>query len=143
VNQFVLDASTVLAWCFPDEHSAQAQQIADLFKQGSTAIVPPFWPHEVLSALLVGERRKRISATLIQAFLDDLSALPITLETFETAHVFNNIHALCRNHALTPYDAAYLDLAIRTGLPLATLGPGPDTSKQRHLGDGDLTVLDP
>jgi predicted nucleic acid-binding protein len=121
VTQFVLDASPVLGWCFPDEYSPQTQRIADLFKQGATAIAPPFWPHEVLSALLVGERRKRITAPLIQAFLDDLSALPITLETFETAHVFDNIHALCRKHALTPYDAAYLDLAIRTGLPLATL----------------------
>jgi len=121
VNQFVLDASTVLVWCFPDEHTPQAQRIADLFKQGATAVVPPFWPHEVLSALLVGERRKRITAPLIQTFLDDLSALPITLEPFETAHVFNEIHALCRNHALTPYDAAYLDIAMRTGLPLATL----------------------
>jgi predicted nucleic acid-binding protein len=121
VNQFVIDASTVLAWCFPDEYSAQAQQIADLFKQGGTAVVPSFWPHEVLSALLVGERRKRITAPLIRAFLDDLAVLPITLETFDAAHVFNNIQTLCRNHALTPYDAAYLDLEIRTGLPLATL----------------------
>jgi predicted nucleic acid-binding protein len=121
VTQFVVDASTVLTWCFPDEHSEQAQRISDLFKQGGTAIVPPFWPHEVLSALLAGERRKRISAPLIQAFLDDLSALPITLEIFETAYVFTDIHSLCREHGLTPYDAAYLDLAIRTGLPLATL----------------------
>ena len=121
MNRFVVDASTVLTWCFPDEHSSQAQRISDLFKQGVTAIVPPFWPHEVLSALLVGERRKRITAPLIQAFLDDLSALPIVLETFETAHVFNKLHTLCRNQALTPYDAAYLDLAIRTHLPLATL----------------------
>ena len=70
MNQFVVDASTVLSWCFPDEHAEEAQRVFELFKRGGVAIVPAFWAHEVLSALLVGEKRKRISASLIKSFLD-------------------------------------------------------------------------
>jgi predicted nucleic acid-binding protein len=54
-------------------------------------------------------------------FLDDLTALPIALEQFPTGVVFDRIQKLSRAHNLTPYDAAYLDLALDSGLPLATL----------------------
>jgi len=66
VSRFVVDASVVLTWCFPDENSALAQRVAQMFKQGDSAIAPSFWPHEVLNALLVGEKRKRISTGLIR-----------------------------------------------------------------------------
>jgi predicted nucleic acid-binding protein len=121
VSRFVLDASIVLAWCFPDEASGLARYVAELFKQGDTAVVPSFWPHEVLNALLAGEKRKRISAALVQSFLDDLAALPIELAQVPSVVVFDRIQALSRANALTAYDAAYLDLAIERRLPLATL----------------------
>jgi predicted nucleic acid-binding protein len=121
VSRFVVDASVVLAWCFPDENAAVADRAADLFKQGSTGVVPSFWPHEVLHALLVGEKRKRISADLVQSFLNDLAALPIVLEQVPSAIVFDRMQRLSREHGLTAYDAAYLDLALDSGLPLATL----------------------
>ena len=82
---------------------------------------PSFWPHEVLNALLVGEKRKRISKELARSFLDDLAALPIVLEQFPAGIVFDRIQQLSREHGLTAYDAAYLDLALDSGLPLATL----------------------
>jgi predicted nucleic acid-binding protein len=121
VSRFVLDASIVLTWCFPDENAAMAQHVAAMFMQGGTAIVPSFWPHEVLNALLVGEKRKRISEKLVRSFLDDLAALPIALEQFPAGVVFDRIQRLSREHGLTAYDAAYLDLALDSGLPLATL----------------------
>jgi predicted nucleic acid-binding protein len=121
VSRFVVDASVVLAWCFPDENAAVADHVADLFKQGHTGVVPSFWPHEVLNALLVGEKRKRISADLVQSFLSDLAALPIALEQLPTAIVFDRMQRLSREHSLTAYDAAYLDLALDGRLPLATL----------------------
>ncbi len=117
----MVDASVVLTWCFPDENSALAQRVAQMFKQGDSAIAPSFWPHEVLNALLVGERRKRISAGLIRTFLTDLEALPIALQELQTEHVFDRVQSLSRAHGLTTYDAAYLDLAQSNGLPLATL----------------------
>jgi predicted nucleic acid-binding protein len=121
VSQFVVDASVVLAWCFPDEHSALAQRVAQKFKNGDSAIAPSFWPHEVLNALLVGEKRKRISRDLIRTFLNDLATLPIVLQELPADAVFDRIQSLSREYGLTPYDAAYLDLAKTTGLPLATL----------------------
>jgi predicted nucleic acid-binding protein len=92
-----------------------------MFKRRDTAVAPSFWPHEVLNALLVGEKRKRISKELVRSFLDDLAALPIVLEQFPAALVFDRIQRLGREHGLTAYDAAYLDLALDRGLPLATL----------------------
>lgn len=121
MSRFVLDASVVLTWCFPDENAGMAQHVASLFKQGGTAVAPSFWPHEVLNALLVGEKRKRISKELVRSFLDDLAALPIVLEQVPAGVVFERIQRLSREHGLTAYDAAYLDLALDSGLPLATL----------------------
>jgi hypothetical protein len=54
MSRFVVDASVVLTWCFPDEDSALANKVAHMFKHGDSAITPSFWPHEVLNALLVG-----------------------------------------------------------------------------------------
>lgn len=121
MSRFVLDASVVLTWCFPHENAAMAQHVADMFKRGDTAVAPSFWPHEVLNALLAGEKRKRISKELIRSFLDDLVTLPVVLEQFPTGIVFDRIQHISREHGLTAYDAAYLDLAQDSGLPLATL----------------------
>jgi predicted nucleic acid-binding protein len=121
VSRFVVDASVVLTWCFPDEKSALAQRVAQLFKDGESAIAPSFWPHEVLNALLVGERRKRISADLIRTFLTDLATLPILLQEMRADDVFDRIQSLSREHGVTTYDAAYLDLAQTNCLPVATL----------------------
>jgi len=121
VSRFVLDASVVLTWCFPDENTDLAQRVADRFKQGDTAMAPSFWPHEVLNALLAGEKRKRISEAMIRSFLEDLAALPVMLEQIPAGIVFDRIQSLSRKHGLTAYDAAYLDLALENGLALATL----------------------
>ena len=121
MSRFVLDASVVLTWCFPDENAAMAQHVAGMFKRGDNAVTPSFWPHEVLNALLVGEKRKRISKELVRSFLDDLATLPIVLEQFPAGVVFDRIQHISREHGLTAYDAAYLDLALDSGLPIATL----------------------
>jgi predicted nucleic acid-binding protein len=121
LSRFVLDASVVLTWCFPDENTALAQHVAHRFTQGDTALAPSFWPHEVLNALISGEKRKRISKEMIRIFLDDLAILPVTLEQFPAGIVFDRIQSLSRKHALTAYDAAYPHLALESGLALATL----------------------
>jgi len=121
VSRFVVDASVVLTWCFPDENAALARHVADRFKHGDTGLAPSFWPQEVLNALLAGEKRKRISSTLTKRFLDDLVVLPIALEQLPSEIVFGRIQSLSRKYGLTAYDAAYLDLAMESGMPLATL----------------------
>jgi predicted nucleic acid-binding protein len=121
VSRFVLDASVVLTWCFPDENAGLARKVAECFKRSDIAIAPAFWPHEVLNALLSAEKRGRISAALTKQFLQDLATLPVRLEQVSSTIVFDRIESLCRAHSLTSYDAAYLDLAIQHDLPLATL----------------------
>jgi hypothetical protein len=69
VSQFVLDASVVLTWCFPDEASQKAEEISERIASGDRIVVSAFWRYEVLNALLVGERRKRITPALTQASL--------------------------------------------------------------------------
>ena len=121
MSRFVVDASVVLTWCFPEENSTLAHRVAQMFKEGDSAIAPSFWPHEVLNALLVGEKRKRISDDLIRTFLTDLATLPIVLQELQPNEVFDRIQSLSRQHRLTAYDAAYLDLAQAHDLPMATL----------------------
>jgi predicted nucleic acid-binding protein len=84
-------------------------------------LVPAFWRHEMLNALLVGEKRKRLTPELTQSFIDDLDRLPVDLDIPSSAVVFNTVQALCRKHGLTAYDAAYLEIAIREKNALATV----------------------
>jgi len=121
MSRFVLDASIALAWCFPDENTTLAEQVAKMFTRGDSALAPSFWPHEILNALLAGEKRRRITQDLIDNFLKDLAVLPVGLVPSPADDVFTRVQALCREFSLTAYDAAYLGLAVDGGLPLATL----------------------
>ncbi|MEO6811114.1 MAG: type II toxin-antitoxin system VapC family toxin, partial [Isosphaeraceae bacterium] len=117
---FVLDCSVTMAWCFDDEATAYTNSVRDQLTDGR-AVVPSLWPLEVVNATLVGERRKRLDEARGQRFLTLLDALPIIVDD-ETVHrAFGEIAHLARAHQLSAYDAAYLELAMRLGLPLATL----------------------
>ena len=121
MSLIVLDASVTLAWCFPDEQTPAALGVLDLLKAGDQALVPAFWCSEVLNSLLVGERKGRISADQTRAFLEDLRALRPTLDNASLERVFQDTQALCRQNGLASYDALYVELAVRSGSPLATL----------------------
>lgn len=121
MSWIVLDAPVTLSWCFPDEQTPASLGVLDLLKAGDQALVPAFWCSEVLNSLLVGERKGRISAEQTRAFLDDLCALRPTLDDASLPRVFQDIQALCRQHGLASYDALYVELAMRSGCPLATL----------------------
>jgi len=122
VSRFVLDASIVLTWCFPDEEAQKAEEIAERIAAGERVIVPAFWRHEMLNALLVGEKRKRLTPELTRAFIDDLDRLPVDMDLPASSPVvFNATQALCRKHGLTAYDAAYLEIAMREKNALATV----------------------
>lgn len=122
MSRIVLDASTVLTWCFPDEEAQKALEISELIAGGDRVSVPAFWRHEVLNALLVGEKRKRLTLELTQAFIADLDRLPVDADSRATsAIVFGKTQELCRKHGLTAYDAAYLEIAMRENCALATV----------------------
>ncbi len=119
-SDFVVDTSVVMAWCFDDEANAYSDTILEMLL-GHKAFVPSIWPLEVANVLLVAERKKRISNADSGHFIALLSQLPIEVITSEPVHVFHETLSLAREHKLSSYDASYLELAIRLGLPIASL----------------------
>ena len=114
----VIDSSIVLSWCLPDEGGADQIQEA---VASAGALAPAHWPLEVANALLMAERRRRITTDFRNATLQDPKTLPITLDAETTARAWRDTLQLAEAHRLTMYDAAYLELAQRRTLPLATL----------------------
>lgn len=120
MSRFVLDTSVALAWCFEDETSAAADRVLDRLATGE-AVVPAIWPVEVGNALLAGERRKRIKPADTARSLELLGRLNIRLDAANPQDDLEKLVTLARSFNLSVYDAAYLGLAMREGLPLATL----------------------
>lgn len=119
IEQFVVDNSVVMSWCFKDETNNYADTVLDRFAE-SIAVVPSIWLLEVVNVLLVAERQKRLSESDSIRFLTLLSQLPILVE-YERPEMMKELLALARSNNLSSYDASYLDLAMRKGIPIATL----------------------
>jgi len=119
--RWVPDASATLTWCFEDEAMAWTDDLLARLRTGDEALVPGHWPAEVANSLLMAVRRGRISREKANRFVRDLHALPIRLDPQSSAAVFDDVFKLAEQYTLTIYDAAYLELAIREHLPLATL----------------------
>lgn len=119
MNAFVLDCSITIAWIFEDEATAETDALLDRLKD-SEALVPALWRLELGNVLVRAERHKRIAATQIAAGLALLDRLPIVTDTETETRAFHEILALARTERLTTHDAAYLELAMRRGVELAT-----------------------
>jgi predicted nucleic acid-binding protein len=117
---FVLDCSVVIAWFFEDEAVGYAEAVEDSLA-AATAVVPSLWPLEVANALLIAERRKRTTEAKVSAFLKLLRSLPIQTDDETTIRAWHEPMHLARAQQLSVYDSTYLELALRRGLPLATL----------------------
>jgi len=120
---FVIDTSVVMGWCFVDEDSAYSDDVLGSL-ESAEAIAPAIWPLEIGNVLVVAERRKRLSKSASIRFLDLLGELPIIVVQESPERMTKEILALARERQLSTYDASYLDLAMRTGLPIATLDSG-------------------
>ena len=120
MTRFVVDCSVTMGWCFEDEHDPYSEAILEKLGHWE-ATVPSVWTFEVANTLLVGERRKRLSKPDASNFLAFLDHLPITIDESSTRRALSSVLALAREQNLSAYDAAYLELAVREGLPLATL----------------------
>ncbi|MHB8653929.1 MAG: type II toxin-antitoxin system VapC family toxin [Terriglobia bacterium] len=114
-----MDCSVTMGWCFEDEGDDSSEAILDVLGPWE-AVVPSIWSFEVANTLLVGERRKRISKLDSSNFLSFLAVLPVTIDDSSTGRALGPILALAREYGLSAYDAAYLELAMRESLPLAT-----------------------
>ena len=117
MSGFVLDCSVGMAWCFEDKADRYADGVLDRLVDES-ALVPPLWPLEIANVLVVAERRRRLRRSDSARFLELVGALPIAVDTATPNP--SHLLAVAREHRLSAYDAAYLALAMREGIPLAT-----------------------
>jgi len=116
----VLDCSITLAWVYSDETTEPVRRVFELLRP-SGAWVPGLWRLEVANVLQMGVRRKRHDAAFRDATLADLAQLPIQVDAEKDQHSWGATLHLAERHQLTLYDAAYLELALRRDIPLATL----------------------
>lgn len=114
----VLDASYAIAWAMPDEISPSLQVWMDIGSNG--AYVTAHWPLEVCNSIVLGYRRKRLTTQQASALLKEMSALNIKIDDATARHAWSETTDLALRRNLTVYDAAYLELALRRDLPLAT-----------------------
>jgi predicted nucleic acid-binding protein len=119
VTEFVLDASVALAWCFEDEATAATRGVVERLAV-EAASVPAIWPIEVANVLALAERRRRITPADSAEFIARLESLAIQVDEATASRAFTRVLDLAREERLTAYDAAYLELAMRLGVPLAT-----------------------
>ena len=117
MTPIVIDNSIVLAWCLAGESDPIADHAMEIAVDHG-AVVPGIWWYELRNALVVDERRGRLDAADTQAMLADLREMPIAIDS---DHDEGAVLNLARAHALSVYDAAYLEVAQRRALPLATL----------------------
>ena len=117
---WVLDASIALAWALPDEASDQADRFLSRVTAKDVLWVPSLWWYEVANALVVAERRKRLTEADGIHLIDLYRALPIKTDMVSGTAVIEQLRTLARQYNLSAYDVAYLELALRKGLGLAT-----------------------
>lgn len=133
---FVVDNSVVMAWCFEDEASVYSEHVLDRLRE-TQALVPPIWPLEVANVLLIAERRNRLTEAQCARFAQLLQALPIVVEEADVVQILGAVLAVGRAHRLSAYDAAYLEVAARQGMALAT----QDSRLSKAAEGAGITVL--
>ena len=133
---FVLDCSIAMTWCFEDEATSATDALLERVRDEG-AIVPMLWQLEIGNVLLQAERRGRVAGADLSARLELLTALPIATDDQTSSRALREVLALARAETLTTYDAAYLELAMRYGLSLAT----KDASLQKAAKRVRINVL--
>lgn len=117
----VLDCSVALAWVLPDETSARADKFLAHLSPQSVLYVPALWWYEISNALTMAQRRHRLAESESKRVVEIYSTLPIKTDVDLSLDVVRRIQALAREYSLSAYDAAYLELAERRNVGLATL----------------------
>lgn len=118
---FVADTSAAMAWLLEDEKTAASEALLHrLVNGGEKAAAPPLLFFELSNALSMAVKRGRIEKTTKHGLLNFFSHLPINLDEDATRMALTSTQALAEKHTLTVYDASYLELALRCGVPLAT-----------------------
>jgi predicted nucleic acid-binding protein len=123
MTDFVLDNSVSMRWLLESEKASDQKYAEAVLKSlvQVDALVPNLWHLEATNVLLGAEKRCEVEAGEIERFISQLENLPLHVDPLTSHQSFNRTMALSRIYKLSSYDAAYLELAIREGLPLATL----------------------
>ncbi len=132
MDAFVLDASMTMAWHFRDEETAQTAA-AEQMTIDHTVVVPSHWIAEVGNTLRIGEKRRNVTIAETARFVERLDLLMLVIDEASGLDLMARVLPLARAHDLTVYDALYLELAERRGLPLASLDKAL-CSAARHVG---------
>jgi predicted nucleic acid-binding protein len=119
-SALVLDVSACMPWCCEDETTPTSEELLEWAIQGSKLHVPSLWVWEILNVVAVTVRRQRITAGRAKEFLAQLGTMQVRIDMPPSVADFPRLQGLAEHHGLTAYDVAYLDLAIRLSLPLAT-----------------------
>lgn len=130
MSGFVIDASVALAWCFDDEATEATRALLDRFAD-ERAEVPSLWHLELANALAVGERNRRITPARTSEFVALIGGLPIVVDEQKPSIALSTVLDLARSEGLSAYDASYLELAMRRGVPLATKDDALITAARR------------
>ena len=136
---FVLDNSVVMRWCFDDMQNDYAEAVLKLMSNNGNAIVPVLWRYEVTAVLSKAQKIGSISEDKFIGFIDDLNAFSITVDYEGIERIMNDVRLIAVTYGLTGYDAAYLELAIRNDLPIATL----DKDLQKAAQMAGVKLLQP
>jgi predicted nucleic acid-binding protein len=118
---FVLDNSVAMRWCFEGAAHPYADSILQQLAAGDDALVPVLWFYEASAVLARAQSRGLLAAVKANEFIVELQALNTHADEESAARIFSDVHRLAVAGRLTSYDAAYLELALRRNLPLATL----------------------
>jgi predicted nucleic acid-binding protein len=135
---FVLDATVALSWAFDGEGGGYAEEVLDALA-AVEATVSPIWPIQISNGLATAERLGRLEPAESTTFLSLLQSLPIRIDSLDARRVFDATHRLARTHRIPTSDATYLDVALRLGLPLATL----DSRLRDAAGREGLRIFSP
>jgi predicted nucleic acid-binding protein len=119
-GSFVIDSSIGFSWIYPAQASRSTESLLQQLDAGANVVVPELWFLEIANGLLVLQRRKKLSAGERKEALNTLVALNLIVDDESGKRAFDSISELAEKHSLTVYDAAYLELAIRRNLPLAS-----------------------
>ena len=122
MKEFTLDCSATVPWVFASEATVETDAVLDALAAGDKAWVPALWHLELGNVLLGAQRKGRIDKAGVEKFLAALDVFDIEVDAETVGVAWTRTLALAESFGLTVYDAAYLELTLRRGLPLATLG---------------------
>ena len=138
MTKFVLDNSVAMRWLLSSPKAADQEYAEAVLKSlvKAEALVPHLWHLEATNVLLGAEKRSDLETAEVERFIAQLENLPINVDSLTARQAFSRTLSLARAYKLSSYDAAYLEVAIREGLPLATL----DQDLIKAAGKADVTI---